>query len=123
MKPILRARLTSSDARGVLLDCGDGAMMRIVALADDLVRVTLLRGGELRQKRTWSVPAFGSDDTDWAGRVRLNDSSWPAVATEIAATPRLCLDRDARPASHRDAASLPHGLGAARRNDLHCRDW
>ncbi len=87
MKPILRARITASDARGLVLDCGDGAQMRIVALADDLVRLTILRGGEVRQKRTWAIPAHGEADTDWAGRARLEDSSWPAVATEIAASP------------------------------------
>ena len=68
MKPILRARLSASDVRGLMLDCGDGMPMRIVALAEDLVRITLLRGGEVRQKRTWSVPAYGEADTDWAGR-------------------------------------------------------
>ena len=87
MKPILRARLTASDARGFLLDCGDGVAIRIVALADDLVRVTVVRGGALRQTRTWAVPAHGESDTDWAGRARLDDSSWPAVATEITASP------------------------------------
>jgi alpha-glucosidase len=87
MKPILRARLNACDSRGLTLVCGDGAAMRIVALADDIVRVTLLRGGEVRQKRTWSVPAFGEADTDWAGRARLDDSSWPAVATKITASP------------------------------------
>jgi alpha-glucosidase len=86
MKPILRARLIASDSRSVRLDCGDGAEIRIVALAEDLVRVTLLRGGQLRQKRTWAVPAFGREDTDWAGRDRLDDSSWPAVAIEITAS-------------------------------------
>ncbi len=87
MKPIIRARLASSDDRGFMLDCGDGAATRIVALADDLVRLTLLRGGGVGQKRTWAVPAYGEADTDWAGRARLDDSSWPAVATEIAASP------------------------------------
>ncbi|HXZ17076.1 MAG TPA: glycoside hydrolase family 31 protein, partial [Roseiarcus sp.] len=87
MTPILRARLTTRDARGLTLDCGDGAPMRIVALADGLVRVTLLRGGEVRQKRTWAVPAYGEEDTDWTGRDRLDDSSWPTVATEITASP------------------------------------
>ena len=87
MKPILRAWLNAYDSRGLMLDCGDGAAMRIVALADDLVRVTALRGGEVRQKRTWAVPAYGREDTDWSGRARLDDSSWPAVATEITASP------------------------------------
>jgi alpha-glucosidase len=87
MKPILRGRLNEYDSRGLTLDCGDGAAMRIVALADDMVRVTLLRGGDVRQKRTWAVPAFGETDTDWAGRARLDDSSWPAVETKITASP------------------------------------
>src|SRR5271166_2900365 len=87
MKPILRARVNACDSRGLTLDCGDGAAMRIVALADDLVRVMVLRGGDVRQKRTWAVPAFGEADTDWEGRARLDDSSWPAVATEITASP------------------------------------
>jgi alpha-glucosidase len=86
MKPILRTRLNACDARGLTLDCGDGAAMRIVALADDIVRVIVLHGGEVRQKRTWAVPAFGQEDTDWAGRERLDDSSWPAVATKITAS-------------------------------------
>jgi alpha-glucosidase len=87
MKPILRACLSARDSRGFTLDCGDEAAMRIVALADDLVRVTALRGGEVRQKRTWAVPAYGGEDTDWSGRARLDDSSWPAAATEITASP------------------------------------
>jgi alpha-glucosidase len=87
MKPILRGCLNACDARGLTLDCGRGAAMRIVALADDLVRVTALRGGEVRQKRTWAVPAYGQVDTDWAGRARLDDSSWPAVAIEITTSP------------------------------------
>jgi alpha-glucosidase len=87
MKPILRASLTASDARGFRLNCGDDAEMRIVALADDLVRVTLLREGEVRQKRTWAVPAYGEGDTEWAGRARLDDSSWPAVPADVAASP------------------------------------
>ena len=52
MKPILSGRLSSRDGRGFTLDCGDDLTMRIVALAEDLVRVTVLRGGEVRQKRT-----------------------------------------------------------------------
>ncbi len=80
MKPIVHARLAESDLRGFTLDCGDGAAMRIAALADDLVRVTLMRGGKVRQKRTWAVPAYGEEDTQWTGRDRLADGSWPAVA-------------------------------------------
>ncbi len=86
MKPILSARLQSRDARGFTLDCGEARALRIVALAEDIVRVTLTRGGEVRQKRSWSVPAYGAADVEWAGRPRLDDSSWPAAALEIEAT-------------------------------------
>jgi alpha-glucosidase len=86
MKPILNARLSSRDGRGVTLDCGDDHTMRIVALAEDLVRVTVLRGGDVRQKRSWSVPAYGTDDTEWAGRLRLDDASWPPAPVEIEAS-------------------------------------
>ena len=88
MKPILRARLASSDDRGFMLDCGDGAAMRIVALRRRPRPASrCCAGARSRQKRTWAVPAYGEADTDWAGRARLDDSSWPAVATEIAASP------------------------------------
>ena len=86
MRPILNARLSSRDGRGFTLDCGDGVTMRIVALAEDIVRVTALRGGELRQKRSWSVPAYGAADVEWAGRARLDDASWPPVPLEIDAS-------------------------------------
>ena len=86
MKPLLRARLQSRRSRGFTLACDDDATIRVTALQPDLVRVTLLRDGEVRQKRTWSVPARGESDTPWAGRARLDDSSWPAVPVELTAT-------------------------------------
>src|ERR1700690_949529 len=86
MKPLLRARLQSRRSRGFTLACDDDATIRVTALQPDLVRVTLLRGGEVRQRRTWSVPAYGESDTPWAGRARLDDSSWPAVPLELTAT-------------------------------------
>ena len=86
MKPLLRARLQSRRSRGFTLACDDDATIRVTALQPDLVRVTLLRGGEVRQQRTWSVPACGESDTPWAGRARLDDSSWPAVPVELTAT-------------------------------------
>ena len=89
--PILRARLNScglaralAGLRQRLPRCGSSR------LPDDLVRVTSLRGREVRQTRTWSVPAFEEGDTDWAGRARLDDSSWPAVATKITASLQAC---------------------------------
>jgi len=84
MKPILCARLQSRDVSGFTLACDDGATFRIVALLPDLVRVTLLRGGRLRQRRTWAVPAFGEADTPWEGRDRLGEGAYPPVSCEVA---------------------------------------
>ena len=86
MKPLLRARLQSRCPRGFTLACDDEATIRVAALQPDLVRVTLLRAGEVRQKRSWSVPARSEPDTPWAGRARLDDSSWPAIPVELTAT-------------------------------------
>ena len=84
MKPILRARLQSRDISGFTLACEDGATFRIAALEPGLVRVTLLRDGRLRQKRTWAVPAFGQADTPWEGRDRLEEGAHPPVPSEVA---------------------------------------
>ena len=44
-------------------------------------------GARSAGQRSWAAPSFGEADTDWAGRARLDDSSWPAVATTITASP------------------------------------
>jgi alpha-glucosidase len=86
MKPLSQARLQSRCSRGFTLACNDDATLRVVALQPDLVRVTLLRGGETRQSRTWSVPPRGESDTPWVGRRRLDDGSWPVIPVELTAT-------------------------------------
>ena len=86
MKPILQARLQTREERGLVLASAGGVTIRIVALQPDLIRVTMLRDGRLRQDRTWSVPPYGREDTEWAGRARLDDLSWPAIPIEITAT-------------------------------------
>ena len=48
--------------------------------------MTLLRDGRPRLNRTWSVPPYGKEDTQWSGRLRLDDHSWPAAPVEIIAT-------------------------------------
>ncbi len=45
------------------------------------------------------MPAYGQEDTDWAGRARLDDSSWLAVATEITTSPTQVV---LAPVMHRD---------------------
>ena len=86
MRPLSRARLADRSARGFTLDAENRAALRVVGLRPDLVRVTLLRDGEVRQRRTWSVPAPGEDDTPWAGRTRLDDGGWPEIPLEFSAT-------------------------------------
>ncbi|WP_158816422.1 glycoside hydrolase family 31 protein [Methylocapsa sp. S129] len=86
MKPILRARVQSQDQRGLLLACEENVTIRITALRPDLVRVTLLRNGRLRQNRSWSTLPDGERDAEWAGRDRLDDSLWPPIPMEITQT-------------------------------------
>ena len=47
----------------------------------------LCAGARSVRSAHWAVPAYGQVDTDWAGRARLDDSSWPAVAIEITTSP------------------------------------
>ena len=117
MKPILRARLNACDARGLTLDCGGGVAIRIVALADDLVRVTALRGGEVRKKRTWAVPAYGGEDTDWAGRARLDGFSARGAYPCAGADLRSLRGRSRlfRRRGHRDVRPLPARRGCPAR--------
>jgi alpha-glucosidase (family GH31 glycosyl hydrolase) len=56
MKPLLRARLQSRRSRGFTLACDDDATIRVTALQPDLVRVTLLRGGEVRWPSLLAAP-------------------------------------------------------------------
>jgi alpha-glucosidase len=84
MKPIRRATLSQITERGVALNCGDGIVCRISALKPDLIRVLFLRDGVPRQPRTWMVPAEGAADVPWAGRDRLDETSWPAVGHKLA---------------------------------------
>ena len=96
MKPIRSATLSQTTDRGVQLDCGDGITCRVSILRPDLVRVLFLDGGVPRQPRTWMVPADGAADVPWAGRDRLDESSWPTVPHELAQTPgTITLSTDA----------------------------
>ncbi len=76
MKPIRSATVQEATAHGVILDCGNGIACRISLLLPDLARVLFLHNGTIQQKRTWSVPAHGSNDVPWEGRDRLDESSW-----------------------------------------------
>ena len=77
MRPIRRATLAHDTARGVELDAGHGFAVRISFLDDRLARVVVVRPGGLRERRTWSVLAPGTEDVPWDGRDRMDESSWP----------------------------------------------
>lgn len=69
------------------LDCGEEVLCRISFLDDRLARVVFTRGGALRERRTWSVLAPGTEDTPWEGRDRMDESGWPVpILTRDGAT-------------------------------------
>ena len=77
MKPLRRARTVEETERGLRLEFDDGVSCRISFLLSDLARVLYLRNGAPVARRTWMVPAYGSADTPWEGRDRLDDTPWP----------------------------------------------
>jgi alpha-glucosidase len=83
MKPIRQATFAGSDPRGATFDCGDGITCRIAMLGADIARVLFLRGGAVRQPRTWMVPARGAVDVPWEGRNRLDDTVWPTLPVAV----------------------------------------
>jgi alpha-glucosidase len=103
----MRARFHARNVSGFSLACDEDATLRVAALRRDLVRVTLLRGGRLRQRRTWSVPAYGEADVPWEGRDRLDDGAWPPTPCEVAAS-------DAEVVLATEALRLTVGLTALR---------
>lgn len=86
MTPIRAVRLAAITPSGAELDAGAGRTCRVSFLAPDLARVLWLRDGKPRQSRTWMVPAHGAADTEWQGRDRLDDSSFPTPPLDVAAT-------------------------------------
>jgi alpha-glucosidase len=86
MKPVSRVRILSRHARGFVLADDDDVTIRIAALRADMMRVTFLRAGKLRQRRTWSALGHGEEDVAATGRDRLDNASWPATAVEALVT-------------------------------------
>ena len=78
MKPLRRVHESLETDRGVRIECDDGVVCRISFLKPDLARVLYLRDDRPVAPRTWMVPAYGSADTPWDGRDRLDESAWPA---------------------------------------------
>ena len=83
MRPVRSATLAGTDARGIMLQCGDALTCRISVLRDDLVRVIFLRDGVPRQPRTWMVLEPGTRDVPWEGRDRLAEDNWPVPAWRL----------------------------------------
>ena len=83
MRPIRQAHVLRRTAHGVELECGDGLSCRVSLLHGHLGRVLMVRGGAVRQPRTWMVPAPGAADVPWEGRDRLDDAVWPVAVSEV----------------------------------------
>src|SRR5207237_5672554 len=68
--------VTGCCSKSALCDFYAVLQCRICALADDLVRVLLLRNGTLKEPRTWMV-APANVDVPWEGRDRLDVGGFP----------------------------------------------
>jgi alpha-glucosidase len=71
MQPLIKASLAERTADGARFAFAGGWQCRIFVLADDLVRVLLIRPEGLREPRTWMVAPHG-EDVPWEGRDRLD---------------------------------------------------
>ena len=96
-----RARVARPTSRGFVLDCGDGVTMRIVALADDLVRRHAAARRRGAAEAHLGRPRVRRGRHGLGGPRRLDDSSWPAVATDIAESPSACRAGDRRASAWR----------------------
>src|SRR6266498_2570548 len=75
MQALVSAAFAGRFPDSVRFDFESGWQCRIFVLADDLVRVLLLRNGMLKEPRTWMV-APGNVDVPWEGRNRLDVSGF-----------------------------------------------
>jgi alpha-glucosidase len=90
--------LTQQDNNRLTLQSADGHIAHLFVLEEDIVRVMVLPGGQVRHPRTWAI-ATGGDDVPTEGRDRfdLAGFSCPAFTVErkddhiVVATTRLRL--------------------------------
>ncbi|HXX86511.1 MAG TPA: alpha-glucosidase, partial [Casimicrobiaceae bacterium] len=75
MEPIVAATFAGRVDNSLRFDFSSGWQCRVWPLAEDLVRVLFLRGGEFKEPRTWMV-APGGGDVPWEGRDRLDTSAF-----------------------------------------------
>jgi len=76
MQALAEARFGGRTADGAVFDLDAGWQCRVFVLADDLMRVLLVRDGVLKEPRTWMIAPNGSD-TPWEGCDRLDVSRFP----------------------------------------------
>ena len=104
MRPLVEASYAGRVEDSLRFDFASGWQCRAWVLADDLVRVLLLRNDELKEPRTWMV-APGGADVPWEGRDRLDTGAFtrpvlsPAEAQHeiTVATPALSFAVSLRP--------------------------
>ncbi len=77
MRPIGGARFAGRSAHFVRFDLDSGWSCQLFVLADDLVRVLLLRNDTFKEPRTWMI-APGDVDVPWEGRDRRDVSVFPS---------------------------------------------
>ena len=75
MKRLARAAFIGNVDGALRFELDDGWQCRIHAYAEDMVRVLLLRDGELREPRTWAIAPNGTD-VPWEGRDRFDTNGF-----------------------------------------------
>src|SRR5438477_584605 len=83
MQRLVNATFAGRSTDSVRFDFESGWQCRIFVLADDLVRVLLLRNGMLKEPRTWMV-APANIDVPWEGRDRLDVGGFPRPEFAVA---------------------------------------
>ncbi len=87
MQPLVHARFVGPVGDSVRFELDSGWQCRLHVLAEDMVRVLLVRNGEPREPRTWMI-APGGVDVPWEGRDRLDAGGF--------ALPQFALDANDR---------------------------
>ena len=82
MQRLVHGRLAARAGNAVAIDLESGWQCRLYVLADDLVRVLLVRDATLREPRTWSIAPAGTD-VPWEGRDRLDLAGFPCPAFDV----------------------------------------
>ena len=82
MLPLVDARYAGRVDGWLRFDFASGWQCRVRLLADDLARVLFVRGGELKEPRTWTITP-GRDDVPWEGRDRLDASGFACPDFEL----------------------------------------